>query len=311
MIPKPHQLSIHPTMQCDYECFGCYLKKDIDPNKKEREPEFFLKLIEVAKKLGMREVAIPGNYVKRQDNFALESSPNWDKIDRNVYYFKWMKDKCKEVGIDFVTFVNYDFITQYKDILDFNDIALMGISINDFVTKSPEKKKEALDTFRQMRQSVKRLNCNILLTDGMVTQLNNGLAEEILEVSDTIYLLMQEPLFVPLKTVYARIHKLKNTLMTMFEDKIYLDSCITREMGMTGGACSRHDMIYVNPYGEIKMCMYDKKDLFVLQKPEDLEYVYNNFYPQAPLTNCDLVTTGDRLAEAREAKKKINPTQGV
>ncbi len=311
MIPKPHQLSIHPTMQCDYECFGCYLKKDIDPSKKEREPEFFLKLIEVAKKIGMREVAIPGNYVKRQDNFVLESKPDWDKIDRNVYYFKWMKDKCKEVGIDFVTFVNYDFITQYKDILDFNDIALMGISINDFVTKTPEKKKEALDTFRKMRQTVKRLNCNILLTDGMVTQLNDGLAEEILEVSDTIYLLMQEPLFVPLKTVYARIHRLKDTLMTMFEEKIYLDSCITREMGMTGGACSRHDMIYVNPYGEIKMCMYDKKDLFVLKKPEDLEYVYDKLYPQAPLTSCDLVTTGDRLAAERAAKKTINSTQGA
>jgi hypothetical protein len=298
-------------MQCDYECFGCYLKKDIDPAKKEREPEFFLKLIEVAKKLGMREVAMPGNYVKRQENFVLESNPNWDKIDRNVYYFKWMKDKCKEVGIDFVTFVNYDFLTQYKDILDFNDIALMGISINDFVTKTPEKKKEALDTFRQMRKSVKRLNCNILLTDGMVTQLNQGLGEEILAVSDTIYLLMQEPLFVPFNSVTERIKKLKDTLLTMFEDKIYLDTCITREMGMTGGACSRHDMIYVNPYGEIKMCMYDKKDLFVLQKPEDLEYVYNNLYPQAPLINCDLVRTGDKMAAAREAKKKANLTQGA
>jgi len=311
MIPKPHQLSIHPTMQCDYDCFGCYLKKDIDVNKKEREPEFFLKLIEVAKKLGIREVAMPGNYVKRPENFLFEKSPNWDKIDRNVYYFKWMKDKCKEVGIDFVTFVNYDFITQYKDILDFNDISLMGISINDFVTKTQEKKQEALDTFRQMRQTVKRLNCNILLTEGMITQLNNGLDEEILEVVDTIYLLNQQPLFIPLKTVYNRMNKLKGSLLTLIEDRVFFDSCITREMGMTGGACSRHDMIYVNPYGEIKMCMYDKKDLFVLEKPEDLEYVYDNLYPQAPLINCDLVTTGDRMAAERAAKKNNNPTLGA
>ena len=298
-------------MQCDYDCFGCYLKKDIDVNKKEREPEFFLKLIEVAKKLGIREVAMPGNYVKRPENFLFEKSPNWDKIDRNVYYFKWMKDKCKEVGIDFVTFVNYDFITQYKDILDFNDISLMGISINDFVTKTQEKKQEALDTFRQMRQTVKRLNCNILLTEGMITQLNNGLDEEILEVVDTIYLLNQQPLFIPLKTVYNRMNKLKGSLLTLIEDRVFFDSCITREMGMTGGACSRHDMIYVNPYGEIKMCMYDKKDLFVLEKPEDLEYVYDNLYPQAPLINCDLVTTGDRMAAERAAKKNNNPTLGA
>ena len=298
-------------MQCDYDCYGCYLKKDIDPSKKEREPEFFLRLIEVAKQLGMREIAIPGNFVKRQDNFSFESKPNWDTIDRNVYFFKWMKDKTKEVGLDFVTFVNYDFITQYQDVLDFKDISLMGISINDFVTKTPEKKKEALDLFRKLRPHVKRLNCNILLTDGMVTQLNNGLAEEILEVTDTIYLLMQQPLFVPLNTVYNRVKKLKDGLMTMLEDRVFLDSCIYREMGMTGGACSRHDMIYVNPYGQIKKCMYDKEDLFVLKKPEDLEQVYNSLYPQAPLISCDLVKTGDRMAEARASKKQNPSTQGV
>ncbi len=204
----------------------------------------------------------------------------------------------------FVTFCNYDFITQYKHDLDFNDISLMGISINDFVTRSPEEKQKALDTFEFMRQHVDRLNCNILLTDGMVTQLNNGLGTEILEVSDTIYLLMQEPLFVPLKTVYERINKLRDTLMTMFEKRVFLDTCITREMGMTGGACSRHDMIYVNPYGEIKMCMYDKKDLFVLDKPSDLRYVYENLYPQAPLVSCDLVTSGDRAKAEREALKQ-------
>lgn len=295
-------------MQCDYDCYGCYLKKDIGPDKQEREPEFFLKLVEVAKKIGMREVAVPGNYVKKIDNFSIEKNPNWDKIDRNVYYFKWIKDKCNEVGIDFVTFCNYDFITQYKDSLDFSGTALMGISINDFVTKTPEKKKEALDTFRQMRQNVKRLNCNILLTEGIIKQLNEGLDEEILEVADTIYLLNQQPLFIPLKLVYERMRKLRSTLLTMIEERVFFDSCVTRELGTTGGACSRHDMIYVNPYGEIKMCMYDKKDLFVLKKPEDLEYVYDKLYPQAPLITCDLVTGGDRLAEAREAKKKPSQT---
>lgn len=305
MIPRPFQLSIHPTMQCDYECFGCYLKKDIDPNKKEKDPEFFLRLIEVAKKLGIREVAVPGNFVKREPDFKFEANPDFNKVDKNVYYFKWLKEKANEVGIDFVTFCNYDFITQYRDILDFSNISLMGISINDFVTRTPEEKQKALDTFKYIRQYVGRLNCNILLTDGMVTQLNSGLAEEILGVSDTIYLLMQEPLFVPLQTVYNRINKLKETVMTMLNDRIYLDSCIQREMGMTGGVCSRHDMIYVNPYGEIKMCYYDKKDLFVLEKPEDLEYVYENLYPQAPLATCDLVTNGDRLAAERAAKKKL------
>ena len=304
MIAKPHQLSIHPTMQCDYDCYGCYLKKDEDSKKKEKSAEFFLELIKVASELGMKEIAIPGNYVKKKDDFKFEKNPDWDKIDKNVYYFKLLKEKTKEVGMKFVTFCNYDFITQYKDDLDFKDISLMGISINDFVTRTPEEKQKALDTFKKIRQNVDRLNCNILLTDGMVTQLNGGLAEEILQVSDTIYLLMQEPLFVPLNLVYSRVQKLMDTLMTMFENRVYLDTCITREMGMTGGACSRHDMIYVNPYGEIKMCMYDKKDLFVLEKPEDLRHVYNNLYPQAPLITCDLVTTGDRLAAERAAKKK-------
>ncbi len=92
MIKKPHQLSIHPTMQCDYECFGCYLKKDIDPSKKEKDPQFFLDLIEVAKEIGIAEIAVPGNYVKKSDNFSFEKNPDWSKIDKNVYYFKLLKD---------------------------------------------------------------------------------------------------------------------------------------------------------------------------------------------------------------------------
>ena len=76
-----------------------------------------------------------------------------------------------------------------------------------------------------------------------------------------------------------------------------------REMGMTGGVCSRHDMIYVNPYGEIKKCYYDKEDLHILESPDDLEYVYRKLHPQEPLKTCHLVTNGDRLKALRDAKK--------
>ena len=65
----------------------------------------------------------------------------------------------------------------------------------------------------------------------MATQLNNGLAEEILKVADTIYLLFSEPLFIPMETVYKRIRTMKN-LMTMLDERIYLDTCITLRTGL-------------------------------------------------------------------------------
>jgi len=308
MINRAHQLSIHPTMQCDYDCFGCYLKKDEVASKPERDKEFFLGLVDQAHELGMTEIAVPLNYVKKSPDFQLLDDPSdvWDKVDRNVYLWKWIKERTKMHGMRFITFVNYDAILSYQNDLDFSDVDLMGISINDFVTKERVKKNEAIQLFKDMRSAgVKSLNCNILLTEGIITQLNNGLAEEILEVADTIYLLMSQPLFIPLETVYSRIRKLKDSLMTMLNERVYLDSCILREMGMTGGACSRHDMIYVNPYGEIKKCMYDKEDLYVLKTAEDLKHVYNNLHPQEPLQTCHLVTNGDKLKAERDAAKKL------
>ncbi len=288
---RPKVLSIHPTMQCDYECYNCYLKVDIDDSLKERDPAFFLGLVDKAKALGMQEVALPVNFVKKDPNFKFldDPSPVWNRVDQNVYYYKWVKERCKEVGIDFSMTCNYDFITSYRDHIDFNDIRLMSISINDFVTHTAEKKKEAIATMREMKKFIPEINCNLLLTDNMAKQLNEGLAEEILEVADTIYLLVSVPLYVEVKKIHATLRKLKDTLLTMVDDRILLDTCLKQEMGMTGGMCSKHDMIYINPYGEIKLCSYDSRNLFVLDTPKDLEYVYRTFYPAAPLKTCELV----------------------
>jgi len=291
-------------MQCDYSCYNCYLKKD-EGDTPEKDPEFFLGLLEVAKKVGMTEVAMAVNFVKKPDNFELldDPMPVWDKVDRNVYYFNWVKNKCKELGLAFTATVNYDFITNYREFIDFKDIELMSISINDFVTSTEEKKKEALAVMRELKEHIPNINCNMLLSPNMVKQLNDGLDQEILEIADTIYLLFSEPLYIPLAEAYKQIKDLKNTVLTMIDDRVLLDTCIKREMGLTGGICAKHEQIFVNPYGEIKKCSFDKKDLFVLDKPEDLEYVYENLYPAEALQTCNLIN-GIDLAERKLKLKK-------
>ena len=61
-------------------------------------------------------------------------------------------------------------------------------------------------------------------------------------------------------------------------------------MGLTGGICHKHQFIYVSPYGEIKQCSYDQKDVFILENPADLEYIYKSKYPEEPLDKCELIT---------------------
>jgi hypothetical protein len=286
IIHKPTLLSIHPTMQCDYGCFNCYLKLGEDDNRAEKSPEFFLGLVGVAKRLGMKDVAIPVNYVKDLST------------DKNTFYYKEIKAECIKQGLDFSLTCNYDFVKNHKG--DFDNISLMSVSVNDFVTPTDETKQEAIEVMRQMKSVVGEVNCNILLSENMVKQLNNGLAEKILEVANTIYLLSSKPLFIPHQKVYQLIGKLKPELMAMIEDRILIDTCIKMEMGLTGGICSKHDFIYVNPYGEIKMCSYDQRNLFILEKPDDLEYIYGK-YPSDPLKTCDLIN-GEFL---KEKKKKL------
>lgn len=267
-------------MQCDYSCHNCYLKAGED-SKIEKPPAFFLSLIDVAKKVGMTDIAIPLNYVKKTADFRA--------TDKNFQYYELIKHKTLENKLDLTVTCNYDFIENYKNDTSFDDISLLTISINDFVTPTDEDKNKAIETMRAMKSVVGEVNCNILLSPNMVKLLNAGLAEKILEVANTIYLLSSQPLFVPVKNVYQLIGKLDKRLIEQLDARIFIDTCIKREMGLTGGICSKHDFIYINPYGEIKQCSYDQRNLFVVEKPEDFEYTYNSLYPQPELVTCDLV----------------------
>lgn len=277
MIQKPTLLSIYPTAQCEYHCPNCFLQAGKDNTKQEREPEFFVELIRVAKKIGMKDVAISANNV-------------FSTGDKNAYYFDRLKKETLDCGLDFSMTCNHDFIDRYYNEKDFNNISLISVSINDFVTSTDEKKQQAIESMRKMKGIAKEINCNILLSDNMVKHLNNGLAEKILEVSNTIYLLSSQPLLVPLQSIYQLIGKIKPELMKLLEDRIFINSCINREMGLTGGVCSKHDFIHISPYGEIKMCAYDKKNSYTLEKASDLEYIYDKGYPLDPLNTCDLLT---------------------
>jgi hypothetical protein len=181
----------------------------------------------------------------------------------------------------------------------------MSISINDFVTPTIEDKLKAIETMRDVKKIVGEINCNILLSPNMVKLLNEGLAEKILEVANTIFLLASEPLYIPLKNVYDLIGKIDKRLLDQLGNRIHLDSCVRREMGMTGGICSKHEFIYVNPYGEIKQCSYDQRDLFKLDKPSDLEYAYDNLYPRLALATCDLMN-GEFLKNKKAALVKVS-----
>ncbi len=285
---RPHTLSIHPTMQCDYHCVGCYLKKDIDKDAYERKPDFFIELVKVAKEIGMKEVAIPVNFVKNNGQGILQDPmKEWETIDKNLYYYLWIKEACQKNNIDFSITCNYDFFTNYPDI-NLDGIKLISVSLNDFVTSTPEKKKECLEVMKKLKQKIPVVNCNLLLSDHLVKLLNKDLMEEILSISDTVYLLVSKPIRIPLE----KVAKWFSDLAEKFEignDRILIDTCVKYAFGLTNGICDKHQMIYVNPYGEVKFCSFDSRNLTILKNPTDLKTLYNKVFPMELVDDCKLM----------------------
>ncbi len=239
---RPMILSIHPTMQCDYHCIGCYLKKDISPDSVEKTPEFFLELVRVAKRLGMKEIAIPINFVKDKNvDLSEDIKDKWDKVDKNYYYYVWMKKVCEEVGMDFTITCNYDFFTNYPDV-DLAGVKLASVSMNDFVTSTKEKKQECLEVMKKLKKVIPKINCNILLSDNVLKNLTNESVEEILSVSDSLYLLTSKPLRVPLDKVASWFVKLSEKF-PIDSQRVLIDTCVKYAFGLTNGVCDKHKMI--------------------------------------------------------------------
>lgn len=275
---RPSILSIHPTMHCDYHCVGCYLKKDIEEGMVEKSPEFFASLLRVAKKVGMKELAVPMNY---SEEIGIGK-------DKNIDYYNLFQRVCKEEGLDLSMTCNYDFFTSYPN-LDLTGVSLISISLNDFVTGTKDKKNECLSIIDKLKnKKVPIVNCNVLLSDHMVKLLKDGLAEQILKHSDSIYLIASKPLRTQLHKVGEWYSQLADVL-PLDSERVLMDTCIKYAFGLTAEVCDKHQMIYVNPYGEIKMCSFDSKNLAVLKKAEDFEGIYNNMFPQEYRFKCSLM----------------------
>lgn len=278
-VNRPYILSLHPTMQCDFGCTNCYLKKD-EEDTKEQEPQFFMDILAFAKKVGIKEVAIPINYANQ--------STRTKSLDKNRLYFEMVGKFCKENSLRFTATANHDFFRYYSD-LTLNGLDLISISVNDFVTGSDVRIEEAIEVMKELKSKVGTVNCNILLSERMVRLLKEGLSQRILEVADSMYLLASKPLQTSNRTYYGWYNELNDAGILVDSPKIIVDSCMRYALGLTGGVCDRMKMIYLNPYGEIKMCSFDKRNLAVLQKPEDFEYAYEKYFPFQKQESCSLV----------------------
>jgi len=278
---RPHILSIHPTMHCDYNCAGCYLKKDINKNEKERDFGFFAKLVKMSKKVGMKEIAVPMNYSKQ----SKDEDTNWH------YYNLFHRVVCFEEKMDFSMTANWEFFHKYWDNIadDVKDINLISVSMNDFVTSKEEEKKKCLWIMESLKErGVRTVNCNVLLSDRMVKLLKEGLAQEILKVADSIYLLTSKPLRIPLVKSGEWYSQLAD-ILPLDSERVLMDTCIKYSFGLTSDVCDRHKMIYVNPYGEVKMCSFDNRNLVTLKEPEEFEEVYNKYFPMNCQSSCNLM----------------------
>jgi len=297
-LTRPNILSLHPTMQCDYGCTNCYLKKDIDSNLKEKSPMFFMELLRYVKSSGIQEISIPINYVNYNKNSSSTSLDNfdekdWDNCDKNLHYFKWIAGFCSRESLRFTATSNYDFFEQYED-LDVGPLDLVSISVNDFVTGNEDRISKAINVMKALKSKVRIVNCNILLSERMVSLLKHGLAKKILETADSLYLLASKPIQISIAKYYEWCTELNEAGVMVDSQRIILDSCIKYSAGLTGGLCDRHKMIYVSPYGEIKMCSFDKKNMAEITNPSDFKDIFEKYFPMTKQDSCTLMSMEQR-----------------
>lgn len=266
-------------MHCDYHCVNCYLKKDILEDRVEKTQEFFADLIRIAKKVGIKEIAVPMNYSKEKGTGK----------DKNYDYYNLFRRVCKENNLQLSMTCNYDFFVNYPE-LDLDGISLISISLNDFVTGTKSKKEECFEIIDKLKENkIPIVNCNILLSDHMIELLKNGLAQQILNHSDSIYLLVSKPLKISLAKAGKWYDELSEVL-PLDSERILIDTCIKYSFGLTDNVCDKHKMIYVNPYGEIKNCSFDNKNLIILNKAEEFENIYDKMFPLNRQLTCSLMT---------------------
>ena len=274
---RPIILSIHPTMQCDYNCTGCYLKKDIK-DAVEKECDFFSQLVRVSKKVGIKEIAVSMNYT---DSDKTE--------DKNWNYYNLFEKICLEENLKFSITGNYEFFEKYWNDIKLKNVNLISISINDFVTSNEKKIEKALEIIKNIKkEGIPTVNCNVLLSKKIVDYLLDGLANKILDISDSIYLMTSKPLTIDLKDVGVWYSKLSDKL-EIDSKRILIDTCIKYAFGLTDRTCDKHKMIYVNPYGEIKRCSFDTYTLKILENAEQFEEIYEEMFPLSFEKKCSLM----------------------
>lgn len=282
---NPTILSLHPTFSCKNNCVGCYLQREkTEKPKTERHWFFFYELIKEAKNIGIEEVAVAINNVK--DKYGKGSNYDFNYLN--------LKKRTKDLGMRFTVTTNYeffvspDFESKYsrKWKCDVSGLDLASISINEYVTPTFDRKEEALQVMKKLKENgVQRVNANILLSEKFVEELLSGLMEKILQTADTVYLLLNKPTFMNQEQASQMILKLEKY---MTDERVILDSCFRFANDLTGGICDKDNTVYINPYGEMGFCPYasgEKK--FVLSVAKDFEKVYNEACEELRSNSCN------------------------
>jgi len=262
---KPTILSLHPTFNCVNNCAGCYLKREKSKEKKsEKHWSFFAGLIEEAKRLNFKEVAVAINEVNEKYNKETNYENNYLEL----------KKRTKDLGMRFTVTTNYQFVQRFPEVMiDVNGLDLISISINEYATRNDEQKNEAIEIIKKLKQANVKVNANVLLSENMIKDLLNGWMNKILEVSDSVYLLLNKPTNMKKEQVLKMFFKLEDFIQN---EKVILDSCVRCFNDLTDGICDKYNTVYVNPYGELKLCPYLMNEKrFTLDSFKDFEKVYN------------------------------------
>lgn len=279
----PQILSFHPTTICAHNCRGCYLKRHKKRNEKERKSSFFLDLLDCAAEQGLKEVAMAVNSVTARED------------DRNIEFLSVLGRSVKQNGMRFSVTTNFENVLNLGEEI-FSTCDLVSLSYNEFLFQTCPS--DFFESVHRLKAYGVKTNLNVLLTERLMEKLAQGLLEEMLRHSDTVYLIL--PKLIPLDFTVDRFLGFLAEIEPFFMNfetftRVHLDNCVKPSIYpfseiVPYSECGT-SLISINPYGEVSFCAFEEPFLR-LNEAVELKRAINEYYihcPQRKRNRCPFI----------------------
>lgn len=252
-------LSLHFTDRCTRKCPNCYIKPGAKP---ARNLEFFLPFAEIARELGIKQIALGGGEPTLYPEFVSKLAASCRK---------------NEVILNMTT--NGDGFTR-DSMAFFEKVTLVSFSIDRHKILIPGDLQTLFSKMDLAREAGLAVGANVQLDPFIIEHLYEMLGE-LFQYCEQVYLLQPKP--NPL--CYDAKLKMKLLTARCLYDHLYADESLLMSIGSSVGCGRGQRIVSVDFAGGVSACSFDQ-NFAKLEKPRDLIQVVAEYYPYPETTKC-------------------------